>query len=300
MERGMNTTHEKSVTLTDLVLLTDGSDISSIKRIVTGVLSIINNPRSTAKDLKELIEVDPPLTAKLLKTANSAYYSAGKRISDIEEAVIWVGFDELKELTLRQKVCEVFLRGESIGMYTRESLWKHSVSTAILAKMIFRREFCEKGDSMYAAALLHDIGIIVEDQFLHEKFHEILQKVENEGLNLVDAEDFVLDFNHARIGEALGSHWDLPPEFVRSIGHHHGPFNDGTSHSRMELTLYIANYLCQVHGIGFNDSKNRDADRYRQCLHTLGLDETGIEIIMDDLYTEITRLEQQGLLSNEA
>ncbi len=276
--------------------MTEHSEISSIKRIVTGILSIINNPRSTAKDLKELIEVDPPLTAKLLKTANSAYYSAGRRISDIEEAVIWVGFDELKELALRQKVCEIFSRGEHFGNYSREALWKHCVSTAILAKMIYRREFCEKGDTIYATALLHDIGIIVEDQFLHDEFREILRRVEREELDLIEAELDVLGCNHAQIGEALCTHWDFPDDFVRSIGNHHGPFSDELTHSRMELTLYIANHLCHVNGIGYNDTVNIDTRFYGKCLNTLGLEETVIDIIMDDLFVEISRLEKQGLL----
>ncbi len=288
--------HEKSVALDDIVLLTDGSDISSIKRIVAGILSMINNPRSTAKELKELIEVDPPLTAKLLKTANSAYYSSGRRIGDIEEAVIWVGFDELKELALRQKVCEIFLRGESIGAYFREALWKHSVSTAILAKMIYRREFCEKGDSMYAAALIHDIGIIVEDQFLHDEFREILRRVERDRLNLIEAEEDMLGYNHAQIGEALCTHWDFPPDFVRSIGNHQGPFSEQCTYSRMELTLYVANHLCHVNRIGYNDTIKIDTQLYRKCLNTLGLDEIVIGIIMDDLYEEISLLEKQGML----
>ncbi len=288
--------HEKSVALTDLVLLTEGSDISSIKRIVAGILSIINNPRSSAKELKELIEVDPPLTAKLLKTANSAYYSSGRRISDIEEAVIWVGFDELKELALRQKVCEIFSRGESIGAYSREALWKHSVSTAILAKMIYRREFCEKGDSMYAAALLHDIGIIVEDQFLHAEFREIMHRVEHDRINLIEAEEDMLGYNHAQIGGVLGTYWDFPADFVRSIGSHQGPFSEQCTHSRMELTLYVANYLCHANRLGYNDTIKIDTQLYGNCLNTLGLEETVIDIIMDGLYREISRLEKQGLL----
>jgi len=293
----LNTTHENSITLHDLVVRTDESEISSIKRIVTGILRIINNPRSTAKDLKELIEVDPPLTAKLLKTANSAYYLSGKRISDIEEAVIWVGFDTLKELALRQKVCELFSHGKPIGRYSRELLWKHCVSTAVLAKMIYRREFGEKGDSMYAAALLHDIGIIVEDQFLHEEFKNILHMVEHDHINIIDAEYNLLGYNHAEIGEVLGSYWNLPEDLVKSIGKHHGPFQEPASHSRMELTLFISNHLCHVKGIGYSDTPQTDIVLYRKCLNAIGLEETILDIIMEDLYREIERLEEQGLLS---
>ncbi len=293
----MNSTHEKSVTLHDLVVRTDDSEISSIKRIVAGILEIINNPRSTAKNLKDLIEVDPPLTAKLLKTANSAYFSSGKKISDIEEAVIWVGFDTLKELALRQKVCEIFSRGNPIGRYSRELLWKHCVSVAVLAKMICRREFCEKGDSTYAAALLHDIGIIVEDQFLHEEFKDILHMVEHDHVNIIDAECEMLGYNHAEIGHVLSTYWNLPDDIVRSIGGHHGPFQEPGTHSRMELTLFVANHLCHVNCIGYRDTPQTNVELYRRCLNALGLEEAVLDIIMEDLYREIERLEEQGMLS---
>ena len=70
----------------------------AIKSITTGIIDIINDPKSTGKDLAEIIRVDPPLTAKLLTVANSAYYASAKKIVEIDEAVIRVGFDALKEL----------------------------------------------------------------------------------------------------------------------------------------------------------------------------------------------------------
>ena len=76
-----------------LIEAVDGSELSSIKAIVGGIVRIINDPRSSAKDLKELIEVDPPLTARVLKIANSAYFSLQRRISEIAQAVILIGFD---------------------------------------------------------------------------------------------------------------------------------------------------------------------------------------------------------------
>ncbi len=84
------------------------SEISSTQRVISEIVRVINDSSSTAKDLKEIIEIDPALTAKVLKRANSAYYARPRRISEIQQAIIWIGFDALKELALNQKVWELF------------------------------------------------------------------------------------------------------------------------------------------------------------------------------------------------
>ena len=108
----MITFEEKRNKINQLLQLVDNSDISSIKKIITGLVRIINDPRSTARDLTELIQIDPPLTAKVLRLANSAYYSAQDKISEITRAVIWVGYDAIKELAINQKVCEIFINSQ--------------------------------------------------------------------------------------------------------------------------------------------------------------------------------------------
>ena len=128
----MDSTEEKQKKLKHIVALVNESDISSIKNVVSGIIRIMNDPRSTAKDLKEIIQIDPPLTAKILRVANSAYYATRRRISELQQAIIWIGFDALKELAFSQKVCEIFDKDESIEGYSRTLLWKHGVAVAFL------------------------------------------------------------------------------------------------------------------------------------------------------------------------
>ena len=157
-----------------------------MKTIVSKIIKIIDDPKATIKDLKDIIELDPPLTARVLMRANSAYYGFPKKISVIEQAVIWIGFDALKELALSQKVCEIFMKDESINGYSRGALWKHSIAVALLGKMIYRKEFGLMGESAYVAGLLHDIGIIVEDQFFQNEFLHILHNSKDEEKNLAE------------------------------------------------------------------------------------------------------------------
>ena len=283
--------------LIKLVEMTDDSEISSIKKIVTDLIAIINNPRSTVQDLKEIIEIDPPLSAKVLKTANSAYYASQRKIGDIEQAVIWIGFNELKDMALSQKVCEIFAKDELVNGYSRILLWKHSVAVAILAKMIYRRELGIRGDDIYAAGLLHDIGMIVEDQFLHDDFKNVLNKFTEEKVSLADAEFDVFGYNHADVGRALTDHWNLPREMVTAIGYHHDTFGVPRKFPVMALTLYISDYLCQMSGIGYCGFSHKiDETIFQRCLTALGLEQYAFKMIAEDLKKEISRMESRGLL----
>ena len=206
----MNSTDEKKNKIEKIIELVDNSEISSIKQTVTQILTIINDPNSSAKDLKNIIEIDPPLTGKLLKLANSSLYGYPKTISKIQEAVVCIGFEAVKELALSQKVCELFKKEDYINGYTRISLWKHCVAVALCSKLIFRREFREPGENIYVAGLLHDIGIIVIDQFFHHDFINILRKSKSEKNNLVSIENAVLGFNHTDISLAVAENWNFP------------------------------------------------------------------------------------------
>ena len=279
----------------DIINLADSSEISSIKSIVSGIVEIINNPKSTAKDLTELIGADPPLTAKVLKAANSAYYGVRGRIDDVEQAVIWIGLDTLKEIALNQKVCELFRKTDIVEDYSRPQLWRHSVGVALLCKIIYRMEFREKGENAYAAGLLHDIGIIVEDQFLQKDFRNILSLCKKESKNLISAEDVVLGYNHAQLGKSLVSSWKFPGNLVHSIGGHHDPSNAPAQHERIVITTYVSDYLCQTSAEGYQDAPCPDTKLFGECLKLLGLHPFSVEIMVKEMKKEIERMSQRGL-----
>jgi len=281
--------------LTELIIkLVNKSDISTIKQVVTEILKIIKDESSSAKDLKNIVEKDPPLCAKVLKLANSAQYSYPKSISDIQEAIICIGFDAVKELALHQKVCELFMKEETIQGYSRLSLWKHCLAVAICCKMIYRREFRERGDNVYVAGLLHDLGIIVEDQFFRELFEQALQKSSREQIDLHRAERETLKIDHAAIARAIAEDWDFPDELIYAMGFHHEPTGVEAEFERIVYTVYIANSLCQREKIGYVDAPFRDVNLLDNCLSSLGIKAKALDIIVEELKAEIKKMDQMG------
>jgi putative nucleotidyltransferase with HDIG domain len=292
----MTTQADGSKDLQKLVDLVKESEISSIKNVVSGILKIINDPKSTAKDLKELIEVDPPLTAHVLKVANSAYYSPPSKIGEILKAVLWIGFEAIKELALNQKVCSVFSSETATDGYSRLALWKHSVAVAMMGKMIYRREFGERGENIYAAGLLHDIGIIVEDQFCHEQFQEMLEIAKGRHQEFTETENLIFGFNHAQLGKEVLASWDMPEELCAAVGQHHSPAKTPSRHARIVCTLYLADAFCQEKKIGHvEDGACTDSAAFSRCLKETGIERRALELISKDVQEQIIQMEEQGL-----
>ena len=288
---------EKYEKLANIIELVNDSEISSIRNTVTVVIKIINDPKSTAKNLKDIIQVDPPLTARVLKLANSSYYSPPDKITEIMKAIIWIGWDAIKELALSQKVCEIFYEDETINGYSRSSLWKHSLAVAVFAKMIYRREFGMRGENIYAAGLLHDIGLILEDQFCHDEFKCALSKSKYEEKNLTRAEKEIFGYDHADLGNAITGSWKLSKELCAAIASHHNPDKVAPDFSRMTHTLYVADNLCQEKGFGYWEAPFGDKAVFKSSLKKLGLGYHALQLIVADAEKEILKMEDQGLFN---
>lgn len=285
----------KDKKLLQLARRVDSSELASIKGVVTGIVKMINRSDSNVKDLKELIQIDPPLSAKILKVANSAYYASPRTISEIDQAIIWIGFDALKEIVLTQKVGEIFSNAELVEGYSREMLWKHSLAVAILVKLIYRREFGQKGETAYAAGLVHDIGIIVLDQLMHPDFVRIMGEAKKQRQTISQAESIVLGYDHADIGKVLTRHWNFPVEMCKSIGFHHEPETEDPQYARLAKTLFIADWLAFESGHTVGQGKKPGQLVFEKYTDDLKLSSYALKSIVHFMQQDLARIEDKGV-----
>lgn len=286
--------------LKNMISLIDDSEISSIKSLVSELIRLINDPKSNAKDLKAVIEMDPLLSAKLLKRANSAFYGFSNTISDIQDAVVCVGFDNLRELALNQKIRQLFDDDDIIAGYSRSLLWKHCVAVAIFGKIIYQKIFREDSGNIYVAGLVHDIGIIIEEQFLMNEFFQILDDVNSGEKSFVEVEQMVLGYDHSDIGRAVAISWNFPAELSTAIGCHHSPEKMIKAHSKLTSVLFIADYVCHQEGIGFSYAKGQDKIAFEACRSNLSeeynvnVDDDSLEKIKCKVVDKIAQMESVG------
>lgn len=206
--------------------LVDIQEISTLPQVMARIMDIITDENSSASDLADEIVKDKSLTAKILKMVNSAYYGFYREIAKVSDAVVVLGFNEIRRLSLAISVLDMFSGGDRSRHRLR--LWNHSLTCAAMSD-ILSREWNAGDRSAFTAGLLHDIGKAVLDQYFPEMFSEIQACVEEQSLAAHEAEALLYGFDHADIGYWLSERWNLPVSLSEAIHHHHSPESADTA-----------------------------------------------------------------------
>jgi putative nucleotidyltransferase with HDIG domain len=230
------------------------SDLPTLPRTVLKITELVNDPKSSAKDLANVITDDQVLTARLLKLVNSSFYGFPQKIATVTGAIVLLGFDAIRNLLLTTSVFGLFPSKGKEDRLGVERFWDHSLGCAVGAKVIGDYMGYDKIEELFVAGLLHDIGKIVELLFLPEDFNKVISVVEDENILLVDAERRVLDYTHAEVGELLAERWNMSSKLVDVIAHHHQPGLAGRF-SREAAIVHLADILCRAMDMGSGGDK---------------------------------------------
>jgi len=289
-------THEPVNGLDRLLAEIEEGQLSSIRKVVSEVIAVLASPGATVRELKMIIEIDPPLAARILHLANSAFYSRGRSYSTIEDAIILLGFEATLRLVLSQKVCELFTQGDAVESYSRARLWRHSTATALLSRLIHRREFGVPGETAFACGLLHDLGLVIADQFRHQHFVAALKESFAGQRPLRECERERIGFDHGEVVLALAERWTLPREVIDCFKYLRDPFAGTGPHTRSVLSLFVANSYCRAHGFEHGGIASARGPSLEDALSAIQILPAALDRLGIDLLEEITQLEAKGLL----
>lgn len=223
--------------------------VPSLPASTMDIINQIQNPEADIGRISKTIEYDPALTLNVLRLANSSYFGGPREIGSIQEAIVRMGMKRLFNLVITSSVAPTAIRKvDGYGLRAGE-LWKHSVAVAICAEQIGLTLGLKFPDYTFTAALLHDIGKIVMDDFVGVDTKAITEKAFEQGISFESAEDMVLGINHAEIGAALLEAWTLPDYIVEAVKYHHHPEQMEESDLVVDL-VHMADNLILESGIG--------------------------------------------------
>lgn len=209
-----------------------GDSLPPMPDIAQRVMQLSHQPYAGANQLAALLERDPSLATLIIRYANSPLYAPLDPITDLNRAIMTLGFDFVTHLALGLSI------GQSLQMPKQGALgalnfWKHALATATLTKVLIETIDFDKrplSGTGYLAGLLHNIGQLYLGHrypLIHKKLNQSYEKLPD--MPLHDLENLQIGINHTDIGAALFEAWKMPVELTETVAHHHDPHYPGES-----------------------------------------------------------------------
>lgn len=217
--------------------------------ILPQLLLLLGDPDVDSSRIVELIAYDPSLTANVLQLCNSAFFAQATPATDIQEAVTRLGFRQIYQLVAAVTGARTLAPPQKGYGIEPGELWKHSVTSAVAARIIAQDQG-EEESLVFTAALLHDIGKIVLSEALEHVYAKLVQQTEEAQQSMLEAEKKILGVQHAEIGGRLLARWKFPPNLVSAIWHHHHPAA-AKPYERLASLVYLGNMIAYFLGHGY-------------------------------------------------
>jgi putative nucleotidyltransferase with HDIG domain len=218
-------------------------DLPSLPAVVMELLSSIEQEDIDISVLAKKVSYDQALTAKTLRLANSSTYGLQVKVTTIQQAITFLGFQTTRNLITAAAITGCFPSGRCEGFHDK-AFWRHSIATAACARALARRMRFNQ-DIAFTAGLLHDIGRLVLVTGHPDAYAQVVAWHAQHGGDWQDAEQAVLGIDHVDAGVALADHWNFSSTMRQAIAYHHAPDIHGAGF--LATIVHVANAI--VHAL---------------------------------------------------
>lgn len=215
--------------------------LPAVPRLYQLLSQELDSGRATPKSIATIIEQDMSMTARLLQLVNSAYFGLSRRITNIREAVTYLGFEPIRNLVASTEMFRAMSKLCSPVGFSLDAVQQHSQRVGIIAAGLLTDR--ELSRTAYCAGMLHDIGRVVLAVSMPEAFSRASELSKRLGIPLHEAEQQVFACTHAEIGAHLLVLWGLPPSLVEAVAFHHSPALLGDAQLGIAGAIHVADAI---------------------------------------------------------
>lgn len=262
--------------------------LPTLPMIAERILGMVDDDVASVEAIEQTIAQDPAIAAKVLSFANAAFYGSGEPVLSVRDAVMKIGFKNIRSIALGISLMTIFSENREKFASAYHRIFLHSVSVGIISRQIAESVAGELADKAFIAGLLHDIGQLVINKYFDDDYMRIIEEF-NQGLFLIDAEKKVLGITHADIGVWLADKWNLPTIIQDAIEFHHMP-SAATDNRKLVALVHVGNAVASRHSLGLFESEPVNAFD-SSALVILGISEKDLETIESGLDKQVFPVE---------
>ncbi|HPA04436.1 MAG TPA: HDOD domain-containing protein [Candidatus Hydrogenedentes bacterium] len=241
------------------------TSLPALPETLNQVRAAVESPDSSVRSVADIIALDPPIAAKILSVANSAFYGFAQPIHDLVHAISLMGLRETYGIVLSTTVIDLVSKWKNLEYRT---FWLESMCCAAAARIVARASGRRGLPGIFAAGLLHDLGRAA----LLETVPDACAKIDGglTGHELLDAEERLVGLSHTEAGYELARQWGLPPEITAPIRFHHDPMRATEAREHVAI-VSLADAM--VYAATDNYAENLHIfDDHQETLAFLGID----------------------------
>ena len=237
--------------------------LPAVPRLYQLLSQELDSGRATPKSVATIIEQDMSMTARLLQLVNSAFFGLSRRITNIREAVTYLGFEPIRNLVASSEMFRAMSKLCSPVGFSLDAVQQHSQRVGtIAAGLLADRELSR---TAYCAGMLHDIGRVVLAVSMPEAFSRASELARRLNIPLHAAEQQVFACTHAEIGAHLLVMWGLPQALIEAVAFHHSPAAlDGTQFG-IAGAIHVADAIEHGRSAGLSASRLEPALERIDC-----------------------------------
>jgi len=192
------------------------SELAVLPHVVFKVLDISGSTDNPADELEKAIIIDPAFSTKLLAHANSSFYSLARKVTSIRDALVYLGFKEVRQMAMTIGVFDMFVGKNDKNSLRRRAWWRESLDTAIACRYIAESSGHIDPSEAYTCGLLHCIGKTLLDRFGEADYAAVEQRIAV-GSSEKDAEKRVYGCDHEMVAVLAGKKWGLSSQLIASF-----------------------------------------------------------------------------------
>ena len=259
-----------------------GKDLPVLSGSIANILNLTNETESDVSQIADVIKKDVSLSAAILRITNSSAFGLFRKITTIDQAVMFLGFKSVRNIALGVGVFNMFPPQKKDFL---SKVWQKSIVTGLAARELCNLTGNKKKEDAFTVGLLHDIGLIAFYAYDRQKAANILEKSESAGGANLDDERLYMGLDHVEAGALLAERWRLPKEIIGAMMNHHKEPAEKSCSGDLDHIIYLGSLAGDIFYLG---RKTESIRKFTEgCLRLLEISSEDAEKLLQNIHPQL-------------
>jgi HD-like signal output (HDOD) protein len=266
-------------------ILSKVNELPPMPQMAIKVINLLDDPDFSFAELIALISKDANITATVLKLANSPLFSVKNEITNLTQAMTFLGVKNIKNLVISLSTKVLFSKGKI--KLIDQKLWEFSVATAIYSRILSLKVDKKIAEEAFLLGLLHTIGQVILSKNLDD-YEELVSLAYNDDLNILLLEKEKYGFDNYDLAAVTMKVWNMPEIYYQVLSSLKKPEN--SQHRELTYIVLLSNIFVTEKGI--NITKYINEELKLVAIDYFGLKQDVLEEL-DEIFEDIYSKEKE-------